>query len=898
MANTVYTESVVTLNGAQAEATLNSLKSSADDLRKKMIEATKLGNTEEAAKYQKQLDQVQKAMKGIKQETKDYSDLMKNLNGASLNTLAKAYSNLNKQIKNLTPGTDEFIKKSQQLKQVKARMDEIQHGIKGTHKTLDSLKGMLPKVGLASVFAAAGAAIVKFGKDAVAQTQLIGDRWNQFAHGMKSAYNSFVADLSSGKGWKELIQNMRESYAVGKQVEAMLDELFERQNSLTLTEADYNVEIGKNKQLMRDQTKTAEERLAASNEVLRLERELADEKRSIAEQEADAYKMELQQRTKLTDAELESFIQEYNQNRDLIQQATEYQEEYDKLQQSVERWHTALMTSDDALTDELTQNQYDLAVNAFNAFKEGADQTVAYWADVINRYNLGNDEMVSNYVQALAKQKNAEADYYRSTSRTASQNSSLRKQISQEQSKAAEDAYKKEVEASDRHFKELQNQAKQAYANGEITEQQYQNRLTGIQEQSIRARMAIAERYKKDTIEFQSQLLDIAVKDQQELDKMLKQMEADALKALDEIDKELQADIDAAMAEFDQELQNQIQHLLDLAEQADEVRARLDPSTALGQQLEMEIASLQEMYDNKMLSEEEFQQAKQQLIKQYARENLNIEMDSWMQGIEVAQQYFGQVSDMVAALKDAQIASLDAQMQAELTAAGDNAERREEIENEYEAKKLETQKKYAVAEMVINIAKTLAAGALAVRQAFAQLGPIGGAISAVLIGVTTAAEIATIIAQKNAIMNASPGSSGSGSSQVGARVATGYSSGGYTTQAPNDYQEVGVVHANEWVAPASMVRSNPILFRKLEMARKTGAHVSGVGGFADGGMTSQAGASPVEQSISQMDPAILSQLTQVLQYIIDNGIPAYVLLSDINRAQDLQRSMKKITSKT
>ena len=896
MANTVYTESVVTLNGTQAEATLNALKSSADDLRKKMIEATKIGDTESAAKYQKQLDQINKAMKGIKQETKDYSELMKNLNGANLNTLAKAYSNLNKQIKNLTPGTDEFIKKSQQLKQVKARMDEIQQGIRGTNKTLDSLKGLLPKVGLASIFAAAGAAIVKFGKDAIAQTNLIGDRWNQFAHGMKSAYNSFVADLSSGKGWKELIQNMRDSYNVGKQVEAMLDELFERQNSLTLTEADYNVEIEKNKQIMKDQTKTAEERLAASNEVLRLERELAEEKKSIAQQEADAYKMELQQRTKLTDAEMEAFIQSYNQNRDLIQQAEEYQQEYDKLQRSVDAFYQNMISGEGRAYDAV-KPQYDQAVANLNAFQAAADEAVVHWADVINRYNLGNDEMVSNYVQALAKQKNAEADYYRSTSRTASTNSSLRKQIQQEQAKATEDAFKKEVDASDRHFKELQNKAKQAYVNGELSEQQYQNRLTSIQEQSLRAKMAIAERYKKDTIEFQSQLLDIAVKDQQELDKMLKQMEADALKALDEIDKELQADIDAAMAEFDQEFQNQVQHLLDLVEQADEVRAKLDPSTALGQQLEMEIASLQEMYDNKMLSEEEFQKAKQQLIKEYARENLNIEMDSWMQGIEVAQQYFGQVSDMVAALKDAQIASLDAQMQAELTAAGDNAERREEIENEYEAKKLETQKKYAVAEMVINIAKTLAAGALAVMQAFAQLGPIGGAISAVLIGVTTAAEIATIIAQKNAIMNASPGSSGSGSSQVGARVATGYSGGGYTTQAPNDYQEVGVVHANEWVAPASMVRSNPILFRKLEMARKAGSHVSGVGGFADGGMTSQGGAAPMEQSISQMDPAVLAQLTQLLQYIIDNGIPAYVLLSDINKAQDLQRQMKKITSK-
>ena len=142
------------------------------------------------------------------------------------------------------------------------------------------------------------------------------------------------------------------------------------------------------------------------------------------------------------------------------------------------------------------------------------------------------------------------------------------------------------------------------------------------------------------------------------------------------------------------------------------------------------------------------------------------------------------------------------------------------------------------------------------------------------------------------------GSTGSTGSQTGARVATGYSSGGYTTQASNDYKEVGVVHANEWVAPASMVRSNPILFRRLEMARKTGSHVSGVGGFADGGMTSQGGAAPMEQSISQMDPAVLAQLTQVLQYIIDNGIPAYVLLSDINKAQDLQRQMKKITSKT
>lgn len=898
MASTVYTESVVTLNATQAEATMNALKSSADELRKKMIEATKLGNTEDAAKYQKQLDLVNKSMQSIRKETKDYSELMKNLNGSSLNQLAKAYSNLNKQIKNLTPGTQEFIDKSKQLRQVKARMDEINAGIKGTNKTLDSLKGLLPKIGLATFFVAAGKAIAKFAKDAVSQTNAVGDRWNAFTHGMKSAYNSFVADLSTGKGWKELIQNMRDAYAVGKQVEAMLDELFERQNSLTLQEADYNVEIERNKQIMNDQTKSAQERMAAANEVIRLENELATTRRDIAQQEADAYKMELQQRTHLTDVEMESFIQSYNQNRDLIQQATEYQEEYDRLQQNVSRWHQSLMTSTDALTDELIQKQYDQALEAFETYKASADSTVAYWADIIARYNLGNDDMVQNYVQALAKAKNAEADYYRNTSRSTRTLSSLRKQLSTDHQKEADDAFKKEVEASDRHFKELELQAKQAYANGEMSEKQYQDRLLSIQEQALRAKMAIAELYKKDTIEYQTQLLDMTIKQQEEFKRILEAAEKDAEKLFEELAKESEAEMKEIMDQMNAEFEAEVQHLLDLAEKAKEVRDALDPRSALGAQLQTEMDSLQEMYENRLLTEEEFQKAKQDLVKRYMKENLNLELEGWEQGMQKAQSIIEGMSNMVTALQDAEMAHLDARMQAELTAAGNNAEKREEIESQYEQKKLETQKKYAVADMVINIAKTLGAGALAVMQAFAQLGPIAGAVAAGIIGVTTAAEVATIIAQKNAIMATTAGSSGSSSSQkIGARVATGFSKGGFTTQASNDYQEVGVVHANEWVAPASMVRANPIVFRKLEQARKRGTSISGVGGFADGGMTSPS-SNMVAPSLATMDPSLVAQLVSVLQYIIDNGIPAYVVLSQINSQQELQMNMKKITGKS
>ena len=896
MASTIYTESIVTLNATQAEATMNALKSSADDLRKKMIEATKLGNTEDAAKYQKQLDQVNKSMQSIRKETKDYADIMKKLNGSSLNELAKAYSGLNRQIKNLVPGTQEFIEKSKQLKQVKARMDEINSGIKGTNKTLDSLKGLLPKIGLATFFVAAGKALMKFAKDAVAQTQLIGDKWGQFTSGMSHAYNTFVADLSSGKGWRELIQNMRESYKVGKEVAAMLDEIFERQNSLSLQEAEYNVEIEKNKQIMKDTSKTEEERLAAAEEAMRLERELANERKEIAAQEAEARKLELQDRTKMSDAELEFYIREYNQNRDILLQAKEYNAEVRRLEAAVKASRSTAMWADNAVAIAAAGEQMERARQALQDYINTADEGLKRVAEMDAKYQLSNDELVDNYVKARVKMTNADADYYRSTTRTVTTINSLRKEMSSGHQKAADDAYKKEISEVEKHQKEMEVKAKEAYAKGEISEQQYQDRLISIQEQALRSKMAISERYKKETLEYQSQLLDMTIKQQQEFKKLLEEAEKDAEKVFQDIAEQSEADIKEIMDDLDAEFQAEIDHLLELCDQAKKVRDALDPKTALGEQMQTELASLQEMYDNRLLTEEEFQRAKHDLVKRYMQENLNLELEGWEKGMQKAQSIIEGASNMVTALQDAEQARLEARMQAELSAVGDNAEAREEIENKYEQKKLETQKKYAVADMVINIAKTLAAGALAVMQAFAQLGPIAGAVMAGVIGVTTAAEIATIVAQKNAIMATTAGSTGSSSPQIGARVATGYSGGGYTTEAGNDYKEVGVVHANEWVAPASMVRANPIVFRRLEQARKRGTSVSGVSGFADGGMTTPS-SNMVAPGLSSMDPALVAQLVAVLQYIIDNGIPAYVLLSEINSQQELQSTMKKITGK-
>jgi len=72
----------------------------------------------------------------------------------------------------------------------------------------------------------------------------------------------------------------------------------------------------------------------------------------------------------------------------------------------------------------------------------------------------------------------------------------------------------------------------------------------------------------------------------------------------------------------------------------------------------------------------------------------------------------------------------------ELQAAGDNAEKRAEIEKRY-AKK---EKRIAIIQAIIN-------GALGITKAFATMGPIAGIIGAALIAATTAAQIAVISSQ-------------------------------------------------------------------------------------------------------------------------------------------------------
>ena len=893
--NRVYTESVVTLNNQEAMARMDELKKKAMDLRDTMAKlAQEKGiDSKEFKQAQKELAATEKSIDAVNKDMLRFEKIMNNLNGSNLNELTAASKKLYQQLRKLKPGTEEFIATSKKLKEVRTRMREIESQAGQTQKMFG---GFFKKIGWAGLLTGALAAFKKFASDMISETQLIGDKWKKETAGWKAAYGTFIADLSSGKGWNEMVQRMKNAYANGKKVAQMLDEIFERNNSAILQESELNLEAEKQKKIYMDATKSAKDRIAAAEEYDRIQKQIAENRKIVAQEELDAYKLQLQTRTELSDEELDLFIRDYNNNKQLIDQAKEYADKVQEYETKITNVKRSAMFDRDSYSIQMHANQIQAYQDELAAFKASADESVVYWSEIVAKYNLGNDEMVKNYVQARQKMVDADTNYERATQRSTKQASTLRKQLSQDTQNAVNQAYKKDVDASNARFQELQNQAKKSYADGEITYEQYQARLTEIQRQSLEDRLKIAEKHKQSTVELQSQLLDLAVQDKQKLDKLMDDLQKDAAKALEDSIKDMDKAIDEWMKEMDAEMQAFIDEWTEMTERANEIRRELNPVEALKEDQEAELAELDSLHEAGLLKDEEFEKKKLEIAKRYAKEITAAQLQPYEKGVEAAQGFINQVSDFVSKAQEAAAANLEAQMQAELTAAGDNAEKREQIEQEYEQKQLDLKKQYADVDMGINIAKTVANGAVAAIKAFADLGPIAGAIAAAIVAATTVAEIAVIVAQRNAIKNTSISSSGSAQPKTGQRVVAGYSEGGYTDRGSNDFQPVGVVHANEWVAPAAMVRANPVMFASLEQMRQSGNYHSGVSGYADGGTVAEdqatiAGAGNVDNQLLQRVYDIMAKIEASLP------LKAYTVLSDLNAKQELDATIKSIAGK-
>lgn len=284
-----------------------------------------------------------------------------------------------------------------------------------------------------------------------------------------------------------------------------------------------------------------------------------------------------------------------------------------------------------------------------------------------------------------------------------------------------------------------------------------------------------------------------------------------------------------------------------------------------------ELAKLQNMHRQGLISEKDFQKAR-----------LNLQVKNIQKYYDYYQQLAG---SMVSAIQEAEIAKSEAKYDVLIQQAKNNGEDTAALEQEKENKKLEIQKKYADLDFAVKISQIIANTAVAIMQAFAQLGPIGGAIAAAMLTATGAAQVVIAKAERDKVKNMQPGNVG-GSSQgtpKAERVLSGYSEGGYTGDGGR-YEVAGVVHRGEYVVPKPIMEDPRVVdaVGTIEAIRRNKRLASGAApsfseGYADGGPVTGV-ASPATADLTGAVSDLLSAAEAL------RNVRAYVVFQDLEKA--------------
>lgn len=340
------------------------------------------------------------------------------------------------------------------------------------------------------------------------------------------------------------------------------------------------------------------------------------------------------------------------------------------------------------------------------------------------------------------------------------------------------------------------------------------------------------------------------------------------------------------------------------------------------QQYDLQLQQLKTHLENETLTQEEYEQSVQ-----------NLKRDSYKKQFDYYSDLF---SGAVQALQQAEMDNVDAKYDAEIEAAQGNTEEVERLEKEKAQKKLDIQKKYADVNFAIKVSQIIADTAVSIMKAFADLGPIAGAVAAALMGVTGAAQIASANAERNKIKNMTLSGGTSSSKGTGQRVATGREDGGkidvrrtqdgklfagadYDPDARGFIDKPTVIvgegpagRSKEWVASNAAVE-NPTVGPILDMIDKSQQAGtirtldlnqvirSKMAGFSSGGSISQplpvTGTPKNDGSGAALPPELMEKFAHAIIDMNKNGVNASVALSEFEKKQELRDRSRQIGSK-
>lgn len=306
-----------------------------------------------------------------------------------------------------------------------------------------------------------------------------------------------------------------------------------------------------------------------------------------------------------------------------------------------------------------------------------------------------------------------------------------------------------------------------------------------------------------------------------------------------------------------------------------------------------ELKELEEAKEKELLTVEEYEKAKR-----------SIQLDYWESQYQTYQDL---AASAVEAVQQAEIDRVEAKYEALIAAAEGNDAEQERLENEKAQAKLDIEKKYADVNFGIKVSQIIADTAVAIMRAYADLGPVGGSVAAALLGVTGAAQLVSAKAERDKVksMTLDSGSS-SGSVSTAERVVQ-HADGKYDVIGIDDGRTYHVPYIGSVTGivdrPALISENGAELIVNAEDLRRLQRHVDYpvvVGAINDARMGYVPQHSegsykriddnrPIVSGSSSSDETVaLLREVLVLLRMLPTQIRAYVLQSDLNKAEELK----------
>lgn len=211
------------------------------------------------------------------------------------------------------------------------KKEDFDKGMDDAAKKTEDVGGAFGKMKTAAlaVWAAVGAAVVKFAQDLIASTNRMGDAWAVFTSQSKAAWDTFLSSVSSWD-FSNFFSRMREATAQAAEFAKAMDMGFEVNNSIALQRAAMSDELAALKITMQDATKPYEVRIKAAEDYLAMVKPIYDQIEAEAKRMEDAHLGKWLAGSGLGDteqvrADLRKFLVDIGQVRGLYDQLAELQ---------------------------------------------------------------------------------------------------------------------------------------------------------------------------------------------------------------------------------------------------------------------------------------------------------------------------------------------------------------------------------------------------------------------------------------------------------------------------------------------------------------------------------------------------------------------------------------------